>query len=377
MLCQIRLLNLGCKRLSEVNFSRLLDYAVQNSGVSDIVCNSYDSVFVKENGTFKAAANIFSNVEDYEHVLYSYAADHGSNIDGGYMVEGAFAHRLVQDSIVGRYTIILPPVSRTPQLSMNIKSRSLKTLEDICSAGSMSVEMRDFLRACVKTRQTIAVLGATGSGKTTLVEALCQSIPNGERIGVAEDLPELSLPQPNVLYVQSTQWKPGMNENSIASLSWVVRQLQRMRVDRLIIGETRGVEFADFLTAANSGLEGCLTTLHANTPAKGLMKMTSFAMRAEGGRSLHSVNSEIASAIDIIVQLAIVDGKRVVSQITEVTNTVATSDDAKITTSDIYKYDAHLGAFNRVGNLSDSMVQSFSSRGVDVSTIFRSPLQWS
>lgn len=200
---------------------------------------------------------------------------------------------------------------------------------------------------------------------TTMLEACTKLIPDSVRIGVAEDTPELSLIQSNVSYLHSVPWQPGMDPNNVATLSWVVQQFQRMRTDRLIIGETRGKEFADFLIAANSGMDGSMTTIHANTPIRCLDKMSNFAMKGSDRQPTRSINADIGNAVDIIVQLIILpDGRHKIDAIQEITPIVGTGEDAKITTSPLYKYDVISDKFEKKGGITDDMRKRFASKGV-------------
>ena len=202
---------------------------------------------------------------------------------------------------------------------------------------------------------------------TTMLEALTKHIPLTTRIGVAEDTPELQLPQPNVSYLHSVPWAPGMDPNKVATLDWCVAQFNRMRTDLLIIGETRGKEFASFLTAANSGMEGCLTTIHANDPRGCLDKMTSFAIKGSEGVPIRSVNKDIAHAVDLIVQLAILpDGRHRMMSITEVTRTVSNDDSAQISTQELYTYDKTKDMFMKKNFPTDTLKEVLLNQGIDI-----------
>lgn len=209
---------------------------------------------------------------------------------------------------------------------------------------------------------------------TTFLESICREISDNERIGIAEDTPELSLKQPNTSYLNSVPWSPGFDPNDVATLSWVVQQFQRMRVDRLIVGETRGKEFADFLTAANSGIEGCFTTLHANTPTMGLTKMTSFAMKGEPGRDIRSINGEIATAIQVIVQLQKIGEKHRVTNITEITGVISSEADARPTVQELYRWMPSTDTWVRPGGPTEKFVDSFKAVGVNLLEIQKSPI---
>lgn len=201
---------------------------------------------------------------------------------------------------------------------------------------------------------------------TTMLEALAKTMSDELRIGVAEDTPELMLTQPNVSYLHSVPWQPGMDENSIATLSWVVQQFQRMRTDKLIIGETRGKEFSDFLVAANSGMEGSMTTIHADDPTRCLMKMTNFALKGSERQPIRAINADIANAVDIIVQLVIVKGKHRISHIQEIVPTLGNTEEAKITTAPLYLWDRAKDGFYKESVMSDSMRERVRNAGIDI-----------
>lgn len=202
---------------------------------------------------------------------------------------------------------------------------------------------------------------------TTMLEACSKLIPDSVRIGVAEDTPELALTQPNVTYLHSVPWKPGMDPNKVATLSWVVQQFQRMRTDRLIIGETRGKEFADFLMAANSGMDGSMTTIHANSPVRCLDKMTNFALKGSEGQPIRAINTDIGNAIDLIVQLIILpDGRHKVDAIQEVTSTISNSEDARITTNPLYVYNPQDDSFVKKSFPTDALRIHFAEKNINI-----------
>lgn len=290
-----------------------------------------------------------------------------------FLLEGPLETTFEGVFIKGRCHIVFPPATNVPQVTIAKKAAGLKSLDDIAFGGSMSQEILDFMKAAIAANLTIAFSGSTGAGKTTFLEACCRLIPDHVRIGVAEDTPELVLTQPNATYLHSHPWKPGADPNRTATLSWVVQQFMRMRIDRLIIGETRGVEFGEFLTAANSGVEGSMTTLHASSPTRCLDKMTNFAMRAAPSASVRTINGDIANAIDVIVQLDILpDGRHKVAAVEEVTKTLATAENAKISTGTLYSYNPRQDHWTKIGNPTDSLRQRFQQAQVDMTPFVRS-----
>lgn len=345
--------------------------------VSEIVCNGFDSVYVKINGSYSLVQGVFTSKEHYEQSVRTELPLFVKSPYGmeDYLFEGPLELKEPDGSkIKARCTVVLPPAASEPQVVVAKKTTVLTTLDGIQKTGSFNAEVLDVLKAIVKSKMTVVILGSTGAGKTTMLEALCREVDGDVRIGVAEDTPELTLIQKNVTYLNSVPWKPGFDPNNVASLSWVVQQFQRMRVERLIVGETRGKEFADFLTSANSGVEGSMTTLHASSPRQGLMKMSSFAMKGEPGRSLHSINTEIANAVDIILQLKRYGAKHKLDEVTEVSKVVSPDSDALITTSTLYKYNPEKDLIERMNNPTDSFVSSLKAAGIDPKAVVRSPL---
>lgn len=202
---------------------------------------------------------------------------------------------------------------------------------------------------------------------TTMLEAATKLWPNNVRIGVVEDAPELKLIQPNVVYLKSSVRRPGIPEDDVATLDWCVAQLNRQRVDLIIIGETRGKEFASFLTAANSGCEGSMTTIHAANPRMCLQKMNQFVNQA-----FHSpqrvINQNISSTINIIIQLnKTEDGKYRTTGIEEVSKTLSKDESATIATQSIFEYVPETDSWIE-NKISDGLTEHFTKKGIDPRT---------
>jgi pilus assembly protein CpaF len=190
-------------------------------------------------------------------------------------------------------------------------------VDDLIRFGSLTQPMAEFLRACVQGRLNVIVSGGTGSGKTTLLNVLSNFIPDDERIVTIEDSAELQLAKPHVVRLEARPPDPdGVGRVTIRDL--VINAL-RMRPERIVVGECRGAEALDMLQAMNTGHDGSLTTLHANTPRDAISRLETMCLMAGIDFPVKIIREQIASAIDLIVQTARVrDGSRKITQITEV-----------------------------------------------------------
>lgn len=352
--------------------------ALMDPEVTELEVNSKDSFFVKRKGSREKLSDVFFEknddyVESIKSSLIPIVHSSMQYDPENFLYEGQLILKSQNGNIMARCHIVLPPASNSPQITIAKKSTSLLSIEDIAKSGSMTREMLAFLKASIRANLTIVFSGGTGSGKTTMLEALTKIFRSDERIGVAEDIPELQLIQKNVMYIHSTPVRPNM-ENYGADLTWLVKQFNRARVDKIIIGETRGAEFAEFLVAANSGMEGSLTTIHANNPVQCLHKMTNFAIRGMPGVPQKSINTDLANSIDLIVQLNLINqrGYRV-TDIQEITNTVSDRPDAAITTQSLYKYDSESDEWGKNILMTDSLRKRFIDNGVNISEFIRNP----
>lgn len=344
--------------------------------VSEIEANGPDLFFMKKKGKRIKIEGLSARDEaEYMKGIRSGLVPHVHSPwpfkENSYLYEGPLRFEAENGQLVrGRCHIVLPPACDFPQVTIAKKSTTLPSLDAIAERGSMSTEMLLFLQKAIEADLTMVISGGTGAGKTTMLEAMAKLFRDEIRIGVAEDAPELYLSQPNVAYLHSVPWQPGMNPNDVATLSWVVQQYQRMRTDKLIIGETRGVEFADFLIAANSGMDGSMTTIHANDPVTALDKMTNFALKASNS-PVRTINTDIANSIDAIVQLIILpDGRHRVGAIQEITRTLGNNEDARITTNALYVYDPRMDNWEKRAGMTDALRKRFETKGVDPSPFF-------
>jgi pilus assembly protein CpaF len=218
-----------------------------------------------------------------------------------------------------RVNAIIPPLALTgPTITIRKFPKNPLTANDLIKFSSVSPKMMSFLEACVKGRLNIVVSGGTGSGKTTLLSILSGYIPNDERIVTIEDAAELQLRQNHVVTLES---RPANIEgNGEITIRDLVRNALRMRPDRIVVGEVRSGETLDMLQAMNTGHDGSITTVHANSPRDALARIETMALMAGMDLPLSAIRAQIASALNIVVhQSRFSDGTRKITSITEIT----------------------------------------------------------
>jgi pilus assembly protein CpaF len=212
---------------------------------------------------------------------------------------------------------IIPPLSlRGPAVSIRRFGGAARTLDDLTRLGMLTPEMSALLQGAVRARLNIVVSGGTGSGKTTLLNALSRFIPDTERIVTIEDAAELRLQQRHVLPLEARP--PNVEGKGAVAVRDLVRNALRMRPDRIVVGEVRGVEALDMLQAMNTGHDGSLTTLHANTPRDVLSRLETMVLMAGYDLPVKAIRQQIAGAVDLVVQTARMQGGvRKVTAVTE------------------------------------------------------------
>ena len=233
-----------------------------------------------------------------------------------------------------RVNAVIPPVAIDgPSITIRKFSKDRLTVQDLIAFGSITEKMAEFLRACVVSRLNIVISGGTGSGKTTLLNILSGFIPDDERIVTIEDAAELQMHQDHVVRMETKP--PNIDGSGSVSIRDLVRNSLRMRPDRIVVGECRGGEALDMLQAMNTGHDGSLTTIHANTPRDALSRLETLSLMSGIDMPLNVIREQIASAVDVIVQQSrMKDGTRKVTYVTE----VAGMEGNTIVMTDIFKY---------------------------------------
>lgn len=282
---------------------------MRDAEISEIMINSPEEIYIEKRGAIFRADISLRNTAYIYNLAERIVAPIGLRVDESRPYVDA---RLSDGS---RVNIVVPPVSRnSPIITIRKFKNDPFRLEDLELNGSLSAEARCLLSAAIVARMNILVSGGASSGKTTLLSALCALIPSNERIIVIEDTAELRIRHPHIVYLESRL--PNMDERGLVSVRDLVRNSLRMRPDRLIVGEVRGSESIDMLQAMNTGHEGSVTTIHANSAGDSLSRLESMALVSEENFTERSVRRQIASAIDIIVQMdRASNGKRFVKEI--------------------------------------------------------------
>ncbi len=302
---------------------------IHDQNVTEIMVNGNNKVYVENNGKIHKTDVTFRDDDHVLHIINKIINPLGRRIDESSPTVDA---RLPDGS---RVNAIIPPLSiNGPSLTIRKFSADPFQTEDLINFGSITPDMVEFLEACVKARLNVIVSGGTGSGKTTTLNVLSSFIPEEERIVTIEDTAELQLRQDHVVTLESRPANiEGRGEYTIREL---VRNCLRMRPDRIVVGEVRGGETLDMLQAMNTGHDGSISTLHANSPRDALVRLETMVLMAGMELPLRAIREQIASAVHIIVQQArMSDGSRKIIKITELVG----MEGDNIKTQDIFTYD--------------------------------------
>jgi pilus assembly protein CpaF len=290
-----------------------LEPLLSDPSVDEVMVNGPGEVYVERGGKLRRTGVTFAAEAELMHAIERVLAPLGRRVDEAAPLCDA---RLPDGS---RVNVVIPPLSLSgPCLTVRRFRHEGFSLRELVDRGTMPGEVAELLALCVAARAAVLVSGGTGSGKTTTLGALSGAIPGEERIVTIEDAAELRLRQRHVVRLESRPANlEGRGEVTIRQL--VVNAL-RMRPDRIVVGEVRGPEALDMLQALNTGHDGSLTTVHANSPADALRRVETLALMAGVGLPHAAVRDQVASAIDVVVhQARLPDGSRVVESVSEVT----------------------------------------------------------
>ena len=290
-----------------------LDALLADESVSEIMVNGPDQIWIEREGKIFESDAHFQDDDHVRRILERIIAPLGRRCDESSPMVDA---RLADGS---RLNAIIPPLCLNgPTLTIRKFAKKPLTAQDLVNRGAASAELMEFMRACVMGKLNVIVSGGTGTGKTTMLNVLSSFIPHDDRIVTIENAAELQLQQRHVITLESRPANiEGRGEISIRDL--VVNSL-RMRPDRIVVGECRSGEALDMLQAMNTGHDGSMTTLHANTPRDAISRMETMCLMAGMDLPARAIREQIAAAINVIIQLErMQDGSRRISRIAELT----------------------------------------------------------
>jgi pilus assembly protein CpaF len=289
-----------------------LDAPLADPTITEIMCNGHDEIFIERAGLLEKTDLAFADEDQYRQVIDKIVSGVGRRVDESSPMVDA---RLPNGS---RVNAIIPPLAlHGSVLTIRKFAEDPFTAKDLVNFGTFSVEFVHVLEAAVRGKLNVLISGGTGTGKTTLLNVLSSFIPERERILTIEDAAELQLQQPHVVSLEARPANAeGTGEVKIRDL---VRNALRMRPDRIVVGEVRGAEALDMLQAMNTGHEGSLTTVHANSPRDALSRIETMVLMAGYELPVRAIREQIASAINVIVQLERQsDGTRKVTSVQEI-----------------------------------------------------------
>ena len=347
-----------------------LDPLLTDETVTEVMCNAYDDIWVERNGRVERTDLSFSDDDQYRAVIDKIVSAVGRRVDEASPMVDA---RLPDGS---RVNAIIPPLAlHGAVLTIRKFAQEPYTAKDLINFGTWTIDLVTVMEACVKAKLNILVSGGTGTGKTTNLNVLSAFIPEGERVITIEDSAELQLQQPHVINLETRPMSAeGTGQVTIRDL---VKNALRMRPDRIIVGECRAAEALDMLQAMNTGHEGSMTTVHANSSRDAISRLETMVLMAGFDLPIRAIREQIASAIDLILQVSrMPDGRRVITAVTEVQGL----EGDVILLQDIFKYRNQPGkSASPVGELAQTglrpkFMDTLAERSIELpTTAFRVP----
>jgi pilus assembly protein CpaF len=307
----------------------ILQPLLDDASISEVMVNGKGQVYIEQKGRLIKTQIQFGSDEDILRIIEKIILPLGRHIDPDSPMVDA---RLPDGS---RVNAIIPPVAIDgPSITIRKFGKGTLAVQQLVDLGTITAGMAEFIRACVLTKFNIIVSGGTGSGKTTLLNVLSNFIPEEERIITIEDAAELNLQQEHIVRLETKP--PNVEGQGEVTIRDLVRNSLRMRPDRIIIGEVRSGGAFDMLQAMNTGHDGAITTLHANSSRDTISRLETMCMMSGMDIPIKIVRTQIAAAIDLIIQLSrLKDGTRKITQITEVSGMEGDT----VVLTDIFKFE--------------------------------------
>ena len=346
---------------------------VRDPEVTEVMVNNADTIYVERRGKLYWTGAKFLDNEQLRRTIEKIVARIGRRIDEASPYVDA---RLPDGS---RVNAIIPPLAVDgPALTIRKFAADPYQADDLVSFGTLTSPVAQFLEACVRGRINIMVSGGTGAGKTTTLNVLSSFIPEDERIITIEDAAELKLQQPHVVRLESRP--PNIEGRGEVTIRDLVRNALRMRPDRIVVGESRGPEALDLLQAMNTGHDGSISTVHANSPRDVLSRLETMTLMAGMELTVRAVREQIAAAINLIIhQSRLKDGTRRFTHVTEIVG----MEDEIITIQDIFLFDYRAGLDEhgrflgqlRATGLRPHFLDKLRDRGIELPAGIFMPLQ--
>ncbi|MBI4902392.1 MAG: CpaF family protein [Acidobacteria bacterium] len=306
-----------------------LEPLLKEPSISDILVNGYNKVYIERGGKLSLSPVRFKDNAHLLHIIEKIVSQVGRRVDEAQPIVDA---RLLDGSRVN--AIISPLALDGPALSIRRFGRHVITSDEMIANKTITNMMLRFLAVCVQSKTTILISGGTGSGKTTTLNAMSRFIPEDERIITIEDTAELQLQQRHVVKFETRP--PNVNREGGVNQRQLLRTALRMRPDRIIVGECRGAEALDMLQAMNTGVEGSMTTIHANTPRDAFSRLEAMILMADLEIPNRVIVQQLASAIKIVLQVSrMQDGSRKIVSISEVTGV----EEDRVGTRDVFFFE--------------------------------------
>jgi pilus assembly protein CpaF len=346
---------------------------LEDQEITEIMVNGHKQVYIEKAGKLILTDRTFMNDDSVLAIIERIVSPIGRRIDESQPYVDA---RLPDGS---RVNAIIHPLSLVgPCLTIRKFSKTPFTDQDMIRFGTFTPSMAEFFRLCVLLRKNIVVSGGTGSGKTTLLNVLSSYVPDSDRIVTIEDAAELRLDQEHIVRLEARP--PNIEGKGAVAIRDLVRNALRMRPDRIIVGECRGSEALDMLQAMNTGHDGSLTTVHANSPRDVISRLETMVMMAGMDLPVRAIREQVASAIHLVVhESRFSDGTRKVSKVTEICGL----ESDHITMQDIFEYvqsgiDAEgrvIGQFRPTGAV-PTFIEEIHTRGLKINRTMFDPMQW-
>ncbi len=347
---------------------------VDDPEVSEIMVNGADEVYIERDGIIYLSSARFRDDAHIMRIVDRIISPLGRRVDESAPYVDA---RLPDGS---RVNVVIPPlVPRGPTVTIRKFRPDAFTMEDLAENGTLTDSMASFLGACVRLRLNLVLSGGTGTGKTTLLNAISTFLPSSERIITIEDPIELKLQQQHVISMESRP--PNIEGRNQVTQRDLVRNALRMRPDRIIVGEVRGTEAFDMMQAMNTGHEGSMTTVHANTTRDALSRIENMILMASVDLPMRAIREQMASALDLIVQIGrFSDGRRRVSTIAEITG----MESEIVTMQDLFKFEqtgvddqGHVLGELRATGIRPTFADRFEKAGIDFEWGALARTEWS